>query len=132
MGDPIELLLIALLGQVSLAGLLVMSAIDDERRAGKPLDEAIKTGAATRFRALLMTALLAMLGLLPMAVSDAVGAETQRPFAIVIVCGMATTLIVALFVVPVLYRLLTARELGNDEDIELDLESEEVEHHAAH
>lgn len=111
---------IALLGQVSLAGLLVISAIDEERRAGRPLDEAIREGAARRFRALLMTALLAMLGLLPMALSDAVGAETQKPFAVVIVCGMATTLLVALYVVPVLYRLTAARELTNPQELELD------------
>jgi cobalt-zinc-cadmium resistance protein CzcA len=90
---------IALLGQVSLAGLLVTSAIDDERRAGRALDQAIQIGSTTRFRALLMTALLAMLGLLPMALSDAMGSETQKPFAVVIVCGMVTTLAVALFVV---------------------------------
>jgi cobalt-zinc-cadmium resistance protein CzcA len=114
---------IALLGQVSLAGLLVISAIDDERRAGKTIDAAIAAGASTRFRALLMTALLAMLGLLPMAVSEAVGSETQKPFAVVIVCGMVTTLLVALFVVPVLYRLIAAKRMPNPESLDLDLGS---------
>ena len=113
---------IALLGQVSLAGLLVISAIDDERRAGMPLDQAIRVGASKRFRALLMTALLAMLGLLPMAVSEAVGSETQKPFAIVIVCGMLTTLLVALTLVPVLYRLLAAKQLRTPEQFELELD----------
>jgi cobalt-zinc-cadmium resistance protein CzcA len=111
---------IALLGQVSLAGLLVISAIDDERRNGVAIDAAILAGATTRFRALLMTALLAMLGLLPMAVSDAVGSETQRPFAIVIVCGMVTTLFVALFFVPVLYRLLAAKQMRSSEGEDID------------
>jgi cobalt-zinc-cadmium resistance protein CzcA len=111
---------IALLGQVSLAGLLVISAIDDERRAGVPLDAAILAGATKRFRALLMTALLAMLGLLPMAISDAVGSETQKPFAIVIVCGMATTLLVALVFVPVIYRLLASRELRVPEEFDFE------------
>lgn len=114
---------IALLGQVSLAGLLVTSAIDDERRAGTPIDQAIVAGASTRFRALLMTALLAMLGLLPMAVSEAVGSETQKPFAIVIVCGMVTTLFVSLFFVPVLYRLLAAKNLANTDDHEIDFDA---------
>jgi cobalt-zinc-cadmium resistance protein CzcA len=114
---------IALLGQVSLAGLLVISAIDDERRAGVPLDAAILAGATKRFRALLMTALLAMLGLLPMALSEAMGSETQKPFAIVIVCGMATTLLVALVFVPVLYRLLAARRIREPETFDLQLES---------
>jgi cobalt-zinc-cadmium resistance protein CzcA len=120
---------IALLGQVSLAGLLVISAIDDERRAGKPLKEAIVVGACMRFRALLMTAVLAMLGLMPMAVSEAVGSETQKPFAIVIVCGMATTLLVALFVLPVIYRLIASpKPLLVDED-ELDLDGSPVPPH---
>jgi cobalt-zinc-cadmium resistance protein CzcA len=113
---------IALLGQVSLAGLLVISAIDDERRAGVPIDRAIVAGATTRFRALLMTALLAMLGLLPMAVSEAMGSETQKPFAIVIVCGMVTTLLVALFFVPVLYRLLASHRMGSSEDLTIDFD----------
>ncbi len=120
---------IALLGQVSLAGLLVISAIDDERRAGASLDEAIKIGATTRFRALLMTALLAMLGLLPMAISKSMGSETQKPFAVVIVCGMATTLLVALLVVPMLYRLLAAKNLKQVEDDALDFSPRPGAHH---
>jgi heavy metal efflux system protein len=100
---------IALLGQAALAGLLVTSAIDDERAAGRPLEEAVIIGAGTRFRALWMTALLAMVGLLPMAVSTAVGSETQRPFAVVIVCGMVTTLFVATIFIPLLYRVLAGR-----------------------
>lgn len=98
---------IALLGQAALAGLLVTSAIDEARAKGMGVDEAVRSGAAVRFRALWMTALLAMVGLLPMAVSTAVGSETQRPFAVVIVCGMATTLMVALFFIPLLYRVLS-------------------------
>ena len=94
---------IALLGQVSLSGLLVVGAIDDERRAGVPIFEAARNGAANRFRAVLMASLLAMLGLMPMVVSEEVGAETQRPFATAIVGGMVTTLFVVLFVLPVLY-----------------------------
>ncbi len=120
---------IALLGQVSLAGLLVISAIDDERRAGASLDDAIQIGATTRFRALLMTALLAMLGLLPMAISDSMGSETQKPFAVVIVCGMATTLLVALLVVPMLYRLLAAKNLKQVEDDALDFSARPRAHH---
>jgi len=99
---------IALLGQVSLAGLLVLSAIE-RRRGEAPTDlgAAILDGAAGRFRAVLMTALLAMMGLLPMAFGTGVGSETQRPFALVIVGGMVTTLLVALFVLPAIYSLLT-------------------------
>lgn len=94
---------IALLGQVSLSGLLVVGAIDEERRAGVENLAAAAIGAANRFRAVLMASLLAMLGLMPMVVSEEVGAETQRPFATAIVGGMVTTLFVVLFVLPVVY-----------------------------
>jgi cobalt-zinc-cadmium resistance protein CzcA len=103
---------IALLGQVSLAGLLVVSAIESRRMLGMPLGEAIVEGPTSRFRALVMAAMLAILGLLPMALSHAVGSETQRPFAVVIIGGMVTTLVVALAVLPVLYQLITPRRLG--------------------
>ncbi|MBL0220611.1 MAG: efflux RND transporter permease subunit [Myxococcales bacterium] len=103
---------IALLGQVSLAGLLVVSAIEARRREGGSLAEAVLEGPVSRFRALLMAAVLAILGLLPMALSHAVGSETQRPFAVVIIGGMVTTLLVALTVLPVLYRMTTRRVLG--------------------
>ncbi|MDQ3032468.1 MAG: CusA/CzcA family heavy metal efflux RND transporter [Myxococcota bacterium] len=105
---------IALLGQVSLAGLLVMSAIDAERARGGSARDAIPIGAAARFRAVLMTAVLAMIGLLPMAFGTGVGSETQRPFALVIVGGMVTTLFVALFVLPALYAMLGPRDVTND------------------
>ncbi len=65
-----------------------------------------------------MTALLAILGLLPMAVSRGVGSETQRPFAVVIIGGMVTTLVVALFVLPALYTLVTPATLRTPEEID--------------
>lgn len=100
---------IALLGQVSLAGLLVVGAIDRLRAGGVERRQAAFDGATSRFRALLMTALLAMLGLMPMAVSTGMGSETQRPFAVVIIGGMVTTLLVALFLLPTICSFLTRR-----------------------
>jgi len=70
------------------------------------------TTSEARFRALVMAAMLAILGLLPMALSHAVGSETQRPFAVVIIGGMVTTLLVALTVLPVFYQLITRKRLG--------------------
>ncbi|HEY4224001.1 MAG TPA: CusA/CzcA family heavy metal efflux RND transporter [Myxococcota bacterium] len=99
---------IALLGQVSLMGLLVMSALDIELARGTPLLDAIVNAGRTRFRAVSMAALLAILGLLPMAVSSGVGAETQRGFACVIVGGLVTTLITTMFVLPVVMFLVNA------------------------
>ncbi|RZS78632.1 efflux RND transporter permease subunit [Pigmentiphaga kullae] len=107
---------IALLGQVALAGLLVLSAVENLRREGVALVPALIEGAAERMRSILMVALLGLIGLLPMALSTGVGSETQRPFASVVVGGMAVLPLVALFVLPVLYawlgprRMLTAEE----------------------
>ena len=110
---------IALLGQVSLAGLLIVSAVDQRRREGMALMPAVLEGATARFRALLMTALLAMCGLMPMALSTGMGSETQRPFAVVIIGGMLTTLLVALFILPTLYTFITPRRLRGPDDDEL-------------
>ncbi|MEB3197840.1 MAG: CusA/CzcA family heavy metal efflux RND transporter [Candidatus Sericytochromatia bacterium] len=107
---------IALLGQVSLMGLLVLSAVERLRRAGLALVPALVGGAVERLRAVLMAALLAMLGLLPMALSTGVGSETQRPFALVVVGGMVTTLLVALFLLPVVYSLITPAQLRTPEE----------------
>lgn len=94
--------LIALFGQVALGGLLVVGEIQTQIDAGKPRAQAAIDGAIDRMRPVLMTALLAMLGLVPMAVGTGVGSETQQPFALVIVGGMVTTLPVALLLLPAL------------------------------
>ncbi len=106
---------IALLGQISLMGVLVLSAIDELRHSGTSVRDSIVGGAVERLRAVLMASTLAMLGLLPMALSTSVGSETQRPFALVIVGGMVTTLIIALFVLPVFYSLFVPREVKSKE-----------------
>ncbi|HYV18911.1 MAG TPA: CusA/CzcA family heavy metal efflux RND transporter [Verrucomicrobiae bacterium] len=100
---------VALLGQVSLASLLVISAVDAARASGAGFEESILEGASARFRAVLMTASLAILGLTPMAVSQGVGSEIQRPFAVVIIGGLATSIAVTLFVLPVIHSLLVRR-----------------------
>ena len=107
---------IALLGQVCLAALLVMSAIDARRRAGNPLVDAIIGGALDRLRAVLVTALLAILGLMPMAVSRGVGSEIQRPFALVIIGGLLSSIAVVLFVLPVLYATIGGAPLPVPEE----------------
>ncbi|MDD2769870.1 MAG: CusA/CzcA family heavy metal efflux RND transporter [Methylococcus sp.] len=106
---------IALLGQVSLMGLLVLSAAEQHRRQGMCLFGAIREGATERLRPVLMASLLALLGLLPMALSTGIGSETQRPFAMVIVGGMFTTFFVAMFVLPVLYSFITPKLLLSPE-----------------
>jgi len=103
---------IALLGQVCLASLLVVSAVDQRRREGESLNDALANGAARRFRTVLMTALLAILGLMPAAVSSGVGSETQKPFAVVIIGGLISAVAVTLFVLPLAYSLIVRRPPG--------------------
>jgi heavy metal efflux system protein len=95
---------IALVGQAALNGVLVLSAIEERRRSGLRLDAAIEAGAADRLRAVLMTAALAALGLVPAAFSHSMGAEMQRPMAVVIVGGTVSAAFLTLFVLPVMYR----------------------------
>lgn len=92
--------LIALLGQVALGGILVVGEIQSRVNGGAPLPTAVVEGAVARMRPVLMTSLLAMLGLVPMAVGTGIGSETQQPFALAIVGGMSTTMLVALFLLP--------------------------------
>jgi len=71
----------------------------------------VKEGALSRVRPVVMTALMAALGLLPMALSTEVGAETSRPFAVVIIGGLATATLVTLLVVPILYPWFEPRKI---------------------
>jgi len=94
---------IALLGQSVLNGVLVVTAIQARRAAGEPWIEAVKNGAHDRLRAVLMTGLLASLGLLPAALSHAIGSETQRPLAVVVVFGTLSAFALTLILMPVAY-----------------------------
>ena len=101
---------IALLGQAVLNGVLVVSAIRARASRGEPLYDAVDSGARDRLRAVLMTALLASLGLLPAALSHAIGSETQRPIAVVVVGGTISAAVLTLIVLPVTYYW--ARRIG--------------------
>jgi len=94
---------------VCLASLLMVTAVDRRRDQGAELIPAVASGTASRFRTVLMTALLAMLGLMPAALSSGVGSETQRPFAVVIVSGLITAVAVTLFVLPFVYSLVSGK-----------------------
>ncbi|HYP76489.1 MAG TPA: CusA/CzcA family heavy metal efflux RND transporter [Polyangiaceae bacterium] len=98
---------IALLGQAVLNGVLVVAAIRGRLANGQPLQDAVVQGTRDRLRAVLMTALLASLGLLPAAMSHAIGSETQRPIAVVVVGGTITAAALALIVLPVTFYLAT-------------------------
>ena len=100
---------IALSGQAVLNGVVMLAGFQQLRAHGMGLMEAITEGAMQRLRTVLMTALLAALGLLPMALSTAIGAETQRPLAIVVIGGLASATLLTLIVLPVLYAMLFGR-----------------------
>jgi cobalt-zinc-cadmium resistance protein CzcA len=94
---------IALFGQAVLNGVVMVSYFDQLAEQGRSPFQAVKEGAVVRLRTVLMTALLAMLGLLPMALSHGIGSETQRPLAIVIIGGLVSATFLTLIVLPVLY-----------------------------
>ena len=94
---------IALSGQAVLNGVVMLSGYQQLQADGHSVVEAVKLGSVQRLRTVLMTALLAMLGLLPMALSRDIGSETQRPLAIVIIGGLITATMLTLVVLPALY-----------------------------
>jgi cobalt-zinc-cadmium resistance protein CzcA len=101
---------IALSGVAVLNGLVMVSFINQLREEGRPVDEAIREGALTRLRPVLMTALVASLGFVPMALATGTGAEVQRPLATVVIGGLVTSTALTLLVLPALYKLFTPRQ----------------------
>ena len=100
---------IALSGQAVLNGVVMLTVFQQLRASGQSVVQAVRNGSMQRLRTVLMTALLAALGLLPMALSHEIGAETQRPLAIVIIGGLVTATLLTLVVLPALYVALFSR-----------------------
>jgi cobalt-zinc-cadmium resistance protein CzcA len=100
---------IALSGVAVLNGVVMLSFIKDLRERGKELLEAIREGALTRLRPVMMTALVASLGFVPMAVNVGAGSEVQRPLATVVIGGIISSTILTLLVLPALYMLVHRR-----------------------
>jgi cobalt-zinc-cadmium resistance protein CzcA len=103
---------IALFGAAVLNGVVMVSQINELRVAGTPLLRAVAQGADTRLRTVLMTSLLAMFGLLPMALSHGIGSETQRPLAVVIIGGLISATLLTLIVLPTLYVVFASLSSG--------------------
>jgi cobalt-zinc-cadmium resistance protein CzcA len=101
---------IALSGVAVLNGLVMISFIRGLREEGLMLDQAIHQGALTRLRPVLMTALVASLGFVPMALATGTGAEVQRPLATVVIGGILSSTILTLLVLPILYQLAHRRD----------------------
>ena len=97
---------LALFGVSVQTAVVYISYVNELRRDGTDLDEAIRQGAILRLRPIMMTALVAAFGLLPVALATGVGTDSQRPFALVIVSGLFTRLLISVFLMPVLYALV--------------------------
>lgn len=102
---------IALSGVAVLNGLVMVAFIRTLRDEGMPLDEAVQQGALTRLRPVLMTALVASLGFVPMAIATGTGAEVQRPLATVVIGGILSSTALTLLVLPILYRIAHRKAL---------------------
>ena len=100
---------IALSGVAVLNGLVMLSAIRQLRQNGMDLLQAVQQGAINRLRPVLMTALVAALGFIPMAVNVGIGAEVQRPLATVVIGGIISATLLTLMVLPTLYYWLHRR-----------------------
>jgi len=100
---------IALFGVAVLNGVVLLSYINQLRSDGRELGDAVREGAEIRFRPVLMTALVASVGFIPMAVSTSAGAEVQRPLATVVIGGLVSSTVLTLLVLPTVYAWLEAR-----------------------
>lgn len=102
---------IALFGIAVLNGVVMVSHINSLREQGRSVEDAVRDGAMDRLRPVLITALVASLGFIPMALSTSRGAEVQRPLATVVIGGLITATVLTLYVLPLLYRSFSPKEV---------------------
>jgi cobalt-zinc-cadmium resistance protein CzcA len=100
---------IALFGVCVQNGVILVSVFIKNHDHGMPFEEAIRSGAISRMRPVLMTAIVASLGLLPAALSTGIGSETQRPLAVVVICGLVSATILTLLILPSIFKVLNER-----------------------
>jgi len=93
---------------------VLVSYINQLRHEGKQADEAIITGCSLRLRPVVMTMMTTLLGLLPLALAQGIGAEVQRPLATVVIGGLFTSTALTLVVLPALYRAFAEKEAGEE------------------
>jgi cobalt-zinc-cadmium resistance protein CzcA len=99
-----------------LNGIVLVSFLNELRDKGLSVRDAVTEGTALRLRPVLMTASVAILGLVPMLLSSGVGAETQRPLATVVVGGLLSSTLLTLVLLPVLYEWLETRSAASTEE----------------
>jgi heavy metal efflux system protein len=107
---------IALFGIAVLNGVVLVSHIRLLEAEGLPTDQAVMQGAMDRLRPVLMTALVASLGFLPMALATTMGAEVQRPLATVVIGGLFTSTILTLLIIPALYKRVSTEKVSIKQD----------------
>lgn len=110
----------ALFGVSAMDGVLMVEWITNLRRQGLAIDDAVVQGASGRLRPILMTSSVAILGLLPASLARGLGSDVQRPLATVIVWGLVSTVVLTLFVMPVLYRILAPADLPRSTSVPRD------------
>ena len=103
---------IALFGIAVLNGVVMVSHINSLRTSGQSIEDAVRNGASDRLRPVMITALVASLGFIPMALSTSRGAEVQRPLATVVIGGLITATVLTLYVLPLLYATFSPRRLA--------------------
>jgi len=103
---------IALFGVAVLNGVVMVNSINIRHEGGMPLAEAVYSGACSRLRPVLMTAVTTALGLIPMLLASGIGSEVQRPLATVVVGGIASSTLLTLFVLPVLYGVFSRGKMA--------------------
>lgn len=121
--------LIALFGLAVKNGILLVSFVNEMRHEGYSVEEAVYEGSLTRMRPVLMTATIAAMGLLPAALSNEVGSQTQKPFAIVIIGGLISCTVLTLYVLPAIYLKFTpspGRGAKNDASDKISKNEEQV------
>jgi cobalt-zinc-cadmium resistance protein CzcA len=106
---PASVGFIALFGVAILNGVVLVSTFNQLREEGRSLDETVRLGSERRLRPVLMTALVASLGLVPLLLATGPGSEVQKPLAVVVVGGLLTSTVLTLLVLPTLYRWVEGR-----------------------
>ena len=103
---------IALFGVCVQNGVILVSVFNKYVQMGVPIMQAIRQGAMSRVRPVVMTALMAGLGLMPAALSTGIGSETQKPLAVVVICGLVSATILTLITLPAIYYLLNQNRMS--------------------
>ena len=118
---------IAVFGVAMLNGIVLVTFLNDQQKQGLSVRDAVRRGAALRLRPVLMTASVAILGLVPMLISTGVGAETQRPLATVVIGGLITSTLLTLLLLPLIYEWTETRALDKQRKREARERAEETD-----